>query len=180
MRTLVINLDYSPFDIFGWKKTMKKWLGDGNIEPLEFYEDTIRDGSGNDWPMPSVVILKEYIKTHNRSATYSKVNVIARDKSICQYCGIKHHPKELTLDHVIPRSIWKKRGYKGSCSNYENVVSSCEKCNTKKGDKTPEQAKMPLLSKPKSITRKQVFAYKLSLLTNIPESWNLYINGIVN
>lgn len=66
--------------------------------------------------------------------------VLRRDKHTCQYCGSKH---KLTLDHVIPRS-------KGGKHTWDNVVTACEGCNSKKGARTPREAGMPLLKKPKA------------------------------
>ena len=48
---------------------------------------------------------------------------------------------KLTIDHVIPRS-------RGGKNDWLNLVTACKKCNQKKGNKTPEEAGMPLLKKP--------------------------------
>lgn len=66
--------------------------------------------------------------------------VLRRDRHTCQYCGSS---KNLTLDHVIPRS-------KGGKHTWDNVVTACERCNAKKGDRTPLQAGMPLRTQPKA------------------------------
>lgn len=66
--------------------------------------------------------------------------ILKRDNNTCQYCGSKKH---LTLDHVIPRS-------KGGLHTWDNVVAACEKCNAHKGDRTPQQAGMPLLKQPRA------------------------------
>ncbi len=44
----------------------------------------------------------------------------------CVYCGIKHEPDELTIDHVRPRSL-------GGHSFTTNLVPPCRKCNQAKG-----------------------------------------------
>lgn len=66
--------------------------------------------------------------------------VLRRDKYHCQYCGSR---KRLTLDHVIPRS-------RGGKHSWDNVVIACESCNCRKGDRTPQEAKMVLMSQPKA------------------------------
>lgn len=66
--------------------------------------------------------------------------VLRRDKHQCQYCG---SVKQLTLDHVIPRS-------KGGKHSWDNVVIACEPCNSRKGDRTPQQAGMVLKTAPKA------------------------------
>lgn len=59
---------------------------------------------------------------------------------MCQYCGKACEPSELTIDHIFPQS----RG--GSKTSWTNVTTACWKCNNKKGNKTPEEAGMELLS----------------------------------
>lgn len=66
--------------------------------------------------------------------------VLRRDKHQCQYCGSKH---KLTLDHVNPRS-------KGGKHTWDNVVTACESCNSRKGDRTPSEAGMTLKTHPKA------------------------------
>ncbi len=67
-------------------------------------------------------------------------NVLKRDGHTCQYCG---STKRLTLDHVVPR-------VKGGPHTWENVVTACEDCNSRKGDKSLAQAGMKLQTKPKA------------------------------
>lgn len=64
-----------------------------------------------------------------------------RDQYICAYCGNEFHDKDLSRDHVIPRSL-------GGKDIWTNVVTSCHSCNRLKNNQTPEQAKMPLLYVP--------------------------------
>ena len=66
--------------------------------------------------------------------------VLKRDHNSCQYCG---STKKLTLDHVIPRS-------KGGKHSWDNVVIACERCNSRKGDRTPLEAGMLLRTQPKA------------------------------
>ena len=57
-------------------------------------------------------------------------------------CGDKFEFQNLTFDHILPKS-------RGGPTSWENIVSCCDSCNSKKADKTPTEAKMPLLSRPK-------------------------------
>ena len=68
----------------------------------------------------------------------SRRNIFLRDEHTCQYCGSR---KDLTLDHVLPRS-------RGGTSTWENLVACCRECNLAKGRRTPEEAKMPLRRQP--------------------------------
>lgn len=64
-----------------------------------------------------------------------------RDRHLCMYCGNKFLLNELTRDHVLPKS-------RGGRDVYENLVIACKTCNNRKGDRTPEEAGMPLLAVP--------------------------------
>lgn len=70
----------------------------------------------------------------------SRREVLKRDRSTCQYCGSK---RKLTIDHIMPQS-------RGGQHRWDNVVIACEPCNQFKGARTPEEAKMTLLNKPKA------------------------------
>lgn len=77
---------------------------------------------------------------------YNKRNVFARDGHRCQYCGSKHGP--LTIDHVFPRSRRSPEHPEGGSDSWENCVTACVRCNLRKGNRTPEEAGMPLLQPP--------------------------------
>ena len=64
-----------------------------------------------------------------------------RDAHLCMYCGSEFSERLLTRDHVLPLS-------KGGKDKWSNVVTACKHCNTRKGNKSPEQAHMPLLAIP--------------------------------
>ena len=64
-----------------------------------------------------------------------------RDAYLCMYCGNKFNDTLLTRDHVVPIS-------KGGKDRWSNVVTACRSCNTRKGNRKPEDAKMPLLAIP--------------------------------
>ena len=64
-----------------------------------------------------------------------------RDRNLCLYCGHQFSPSVLTRDHIIPAS-------RGGLSVWENCVTACERCNHRKADRTPEEARMKLLAVP--------------------------------
>ncbi len=92
----------------------------------------------NSYPLPSIIRLFRYVNLPYKGVMLSRQNIFKRDGGKCQYCG---STKDLTLDHVIPRS-------KGGRSSWDNLVSACKNCNSKKGDFTPEEANMPLKRRP--------------------------------
>jgi HNH endonuclease len=68
-----------------------------------------------------------------------RARIYIRDRYRCQYCAEHKHAQELTLDHILPRA-------QGGESTPQNLVTACVKCNQRKGNRTPEQARMPLLT----------------------------------
>jgi len=114
----------------------------GKAEPLDF------SGKAYSVHSPSVVLLvPEHIRLTITDAErvwklppVNRREVLRRDKYTCQYCG---STKQLTLDHVIPRS-------KGGKHSWDNVVIACSGCNSRKGDRTPAQAGLVLRTKPKT------------------------------
>lgn len=179
---LILNLDYTPFDIWTWQHTMTKLLGSGSINYLYDSEGNIikhdkiiRDGKGNLYDLPAVAILAEYVSVHNSMAPYTKMNIYARDMNICQYCGCdtSYHR---TIDHVIPRAHWNPRRYNFKLNSFENVVTCCRSCNLQKRNRTPRQAGMKLIRTPRRISRQRAYANKLAMLTHIPNSWRQFLN----
>jgi 5-methylcytosine-specific restriction endonuclease McrA len=75
------------------------------------------------------------------SPALTNTALFARDASLCLYCGKEFGRHSLTRDHVVPIS-------KGGRDTWENVVSACFHCNSRKGGRTPQQAGMPLLAVP--------------------------------
>ena len=71
----------------------------------------------------------------------TNASLFARDAHLCLYCGERPSRQHLTRDHVLPVS-------KGGRDVWENVVSACFHCNSRKSDRTPQQAGMPLLAVP--------------------------------
>jgi 5-methylcytosine-specific restriction endonuclease McrA len=91
--------------------------------------------------VPKIIRLLFYDRLPRSDVKFNRRNIFARDENRCQYCGKKFSTKELSLDHVIPRSL-------GGKSIWENVVCACVRCNVKKGGRTPDQAHMTLIRRP--------------------------------
>ena len=104
--------------------------------------------------VPRVVRLLTYDRVPKRSVRLTRRNVYARDQNLCQYCG-EHFPLgQLSIDHVMPRS-------RGGKTTWENVVASCTTCNTRKGNRTPLEARMNLLRRPVKPRSSPLLADKL-------------------
>lgn len=146
---VVFSKNYLPMSRVNIKRAITL-LMTGKAEPLSIDEET-------GWQLKSpqyVFYVPHQIRltfaSNERLWKVPPVNrreVLRRDRNSCQYCG---STKNLTLDHVIPRS-------KGGKHSWDNVVTACERCNAKKGDRTPEQAGMQLRTQPKAPMHPAVF-----------------------
>ncbi len=125
-----VNSQYETFDFESWQQLS-----------IELNDETI-GLVGRMIKVPRVILLVAYDRMPKRRVRFSRYNIFARDRNTCQYCGERCPRGELNLDHIIPRS-------RGGTSTWENVVCSCHECNRKKGGRTPEQAKMKLVARPK-------------------------------
>jgi 5-methylcytosine-specific restriction endonuclease McrA len=100
---------------------------------------------------PAVVKMRRYIKPRqHRAVRLSRDNIFLRDDHTCQYCNKRFPVKELTLDHVMPVS-------RGGGKSWENLTTACHPCNRKKGNRTPAEAHMPLLSRPTKLAWSPTF-----------------------
>ena len=92
--------------------------------------------------IPRVILLLFFDRLPNKEVKFTRHNVFERDKNTCQYCGHKFDRKDLNIDHVVPR-------HRGGLTTWTNVVCSCVDCNRRKGSRSPEEARMHLIRKPK-------------------------------
>ena len=81
------------------------------------------------------------VQSLSPTPTLTNTALFARDAQLCLYCGREFSRPSLTRDHVLPLS-------KGGRDTWENVVSACFTCNSRKSNRTPQQANMPLLAVP--------------------------------
>ena len=143
---LVLNANYSPMMICTAKRAICMDYLD-KVEVLVNYQEQVHSPSLS-WDLPSVVKIRDFVRYNNLSVDLNRKNIIARDEYTCQYCGkSKSH---LTIDHVIPKG-------KGGQDTWENLVVACKPCNQKKGDRTPDEAGMPLTRIPKRPNRLHYF-----------------------
>lgn len=91
--------------------------------------------------VPELVLLSQYDKMPQQTVRFSRRQIYRRDDYTCQYCNSRPGSEELTIDHIMPKS-------RGGLTTWENCVLACWKCNMRKADKTPEEARLKLLRKP--------------------------------
>lgn len=137
-QVLILNQSYEPLSVCNVKKAVVMvYLGKAEIIEMGAY--AIRSIQ-HSIPQPVVVRLWRFIRSPGKRIILSRKNVIKRDRFQCQYCAGVNIP--MTVDHVIPKT-------QGGKDRWDNLVAACIPCNTKKGNRTPERAGMPLLRKPK-------------------------------
>ena len=135
-KVLVLNFDYSPLNVTSVQRGFILVVN-GKAEIIKSAENPITTFT-HTYVRPLIIRLLKYINYRGSGIRVNRHRVFRRDNNECVYCGSK---KELTIDHVIPRS-------KGGKNTWDNLVTCCQKCNLKKGNKTPDEARMPLRRKP--------------------------------
>jgi len=163
-QVLVLNATYEPLNVISVRRAVLLLLK----EKAEIVE------AAGAWlhsqqvalPVPLVIRLVCYVRIpRNFSLPLSRRTVLARDHCTCQYCGERLPKAVLTMDHVLPRS-------RGGETCWENVVTACASCNRRKGGRTPEEARMPLLREPR---RPRYLALTLLEEASAPQAWNKYM-----
>ena len=139
-RVLLLNQTYEPLGtvsvaravIMAFKNTVY-------VEELD--GDRVLHSARESFPVPSVIRRRTYINVRRRreASGMKRLRIYMRDKFRCQYCGEKKSASELTLDHILPRS-------RGGDNSPVNIVTACVACNNRKSDRTPAEARMPLLT----------------------------------
>lgn len=167
--TLLLNSDaqplsYLPLSIITWQDAIKYMVLD-KASVLSWYDDWIVHSEYWETRVPSVIMLKDYTKpkTHVR---FSKANIFLRDRYVCQYCNIDVNNRTATVDHVLPISH-------GGKSTFENTVTSCSPCNSRKGNDKRVKPKIA----PHKPTYWELADKKKEMLTDIKHpDWKLFLN----
>ena len=147
---LVLNASYEPISIMKARNAIKLIVKNRAVAEedygVEVYPGLL---------LPSVIRLRSYKHVPIRISILTRSNIYARDRYLCQYCGAKEGSTKvvngkpvrvvLTLDHILPES-------RGGRFEWGNLTSACRACNARKGDRTPEEANMPLLNQPGNLT----------------------------
>lgn len=181
-RCLLLNADYTPLSIINWQRALVWSIKYENnakygIEIIDFYKnDFIQCTNNKKLPIPSVAKTKKFFRK-NSTIIFSRKNIYIRDNYTCQYCCKEFDAKDLTYDHVIPKSVWSNDHR--SPTNWTNITTACTLCNRKKGNRTPKQANMPLKNVPIVPDKNCKYlpiAHVLSTIKNdIPQEWLLYL-----
>ena len=125
MKTLKLDFSYRPVGVIDCLEALVMCII-GKAVAVEEYEEEISSPSVT-FKIPSVIVLKRVVKFINNTLHVNRNNIFWRDKNQCQYCGIIETPKELTLDHVVPKSRVCKLGlrFQSYPSRYTFEVLFC-------------------------------------------------------
>ncbi|XP_050225626.1 uncharacterized protein LOC126675089 [Mercurialis annua] len=173
-RGLVLDISYRPVNVVCWKRAIcLEFMEKADV--LEYYDQTV-DSPGGSFYIPAVLRvphLLQVVKRRRIRNNLSRKNILYRDNYTCQYCS-SH--EDLTIDHVQPSA-------RGGEWTWENLVAACSKCNSKKGQKTPEEANMKLLNVPKAPKEYDILAIPLTseaimmlrMRKGMPDEWRQYL-----
>jgi 5-methylcytosine-specific restriction endonuclease McrA len=158
---LVLNQDYQPVAICSAERAFVL-VYVRKAEMVEAMPGLTLRSVNQSFRYPSIIRLQRYIHVPYRKVSLSRINVFRRDGNQCLYCGSK---SDLTLDHVLPKAM-------GGKDTWENLATACQTCNTRKGNRTPEQSNMVLRRKP---YRPSYIMYLTNFAASVQESWRPYL-----
>ena len=139
MGCLTLNASYEPLTIVPLRRALRLVI-DQKAEALEVDESRFFRSESLVFPAPVVIRLVRYVHVPRRFRRHvTNTFLFARDHYTCQYCG-RHrrelgHREFLTRDHLLPLC-------RGGENVWDNVITACTRCNHRKGNRTPEEARM--------------------------------------
>ena len=139
-RVLLLNQTYEPLGTVSVPRAIIMTFKN-SVFVEEWDGDRVLHSAHDEFPVPSVIRRRTYINIRRRreASGTKRLRIYMRDKFRCQYCGEKKGANELTLDHILPRS-------RGGDNSPVNIVAACIACNNRKSNRTPAEARMPLLT----------------------------------
>jgi len=143
LRTLVLNADmqplsWAPLSVWNWRDAFVAVI-QNRVHQVKTYEGIRVRSVSDSFEVPAVVALKRYRK--RKRVAFTRYNLFVRDQFTCQYCGERFASRDLTFDHVIPRS-------RGGAASWTNIVACCQTHNLQKGNRTPRESGMRLIRPP--------------------------------
>jgi 5-methylcytosine-specific restriction endonuclease McrA len=151
-------IDATDFYTYGWKE----WTELPNIDGCKTVSTV-----NSEVMIPEIIVLLSYDKIYKKSLRLTKKNIFLRDGYKCQYTGKEVSQINADIDHVLPRS-------KGGKNTWDNMVVCSKSINRKKGDKTPEEAGLKLIKKPKKPTESNIL---IDPRVKMPDSWKKFIKN---
>ncbi len=186
-RVLVLNRSWQPIQVTTVRSAVVRvYQGSARIVDPETYathafeswrdaarfaHEAVRFLRGAGWAMavPEVIVLRHYDGFRRERVRFTRRNLYARDENTCQYCGRWFATKDLSLDHVVPRS-------RGGRSAWENLVVACHRCNRRKDNRTPGEAGMRLIRRP--VRPRSILVPLQGASGEVPASWEAFLSEL--
>jgi 5-methylcytosine-specific restriction endonuclease McrA len=165
-RVLLLDKAFRPLRALNWRRAMLLDLA-GRVEVLQYYDRVVRTPS-TAYPMPAVVRVPNWVERAPQAVALTRRNVLLRDSNTCVYCGFAGVVRDLTIDHVLPRS-------RGGLTEWDNVVTACAPCNRRKGDRTPDEAGMRMGAKPRPPSALQLGRRGMIVVGDPPPEWRAWL-----
>jgi len=163
MKALKLDSSFRPIEVIDALEALVLCIV-GKARAIEIYGQKIRSATRS-FDLPAVIVLNRYVKFRLSVVSPNRINVLSRDNNRCQYCAKTFPERELTLDHIIPKS-------RGGGNTWTNLVAACKKCNQKKGAKIPQESGMHPLRKP---VKPKLSVLKSVSEAEISELWKNYL-----
>ena len=163
---LLLNCSYFPIQVISVNKAVRLLFKE-KAEAINDKMETVYFDDLDFSDFPKVVRLTKY-SGMPLSAKLSKKNVLKRDKYRCAYCGKVFPAKELTVDHIIPKS-------RGGKFTWDNLITSCVPCNNKKGSRTLEESRIKLLFQTRIPNKGEIINEIVSTNPSSIEIWSKFI-----
>lgn len=192
-QVLVLNRLWQAVNIVGVKRAFSLLFQDhANVintaegdfrvmEPGEWITYSIENPPGANDPavktvrydlrVPKVLLLKSFERLPMKEVKFTRENIFERDNFVCQYCGTQFAFKNLNLDHVIPRD-------RGGRTSWENIVTSCVRCNTRKANRMPHEAGMRLMRKPSRPRYRPFVSFMVT--DEVDPAWRTFLKGVTS
>ena len=191
-RTLILNQAYQPHEVIGWQDAVTRMFN-GKLDVIAQYDEVLAiigrnhlatfpdlqralrqvigtDADRIDIKVPAVAVLRRKVRMVKTGIKFSKINVCLRDDFRCQYCNVRLPMSRLEYEHVIPRD-------QGGKTTWDNIVMACTECNSRKANRTPEEAGMPLLSVPRKPKVLPMMGPYLDP-AEIPPEWEPFVQAV--
>jgi 5-methylcytosine-specific restriction endonuclease McrA len=161
---LVLNGNFEPLNVCSTRRALGLLFGGKAV--------IVEDGRGmissvsNSYPLPSIIRINYVVQRPRPRLRPTRREIFRRDGYRCQYCG--RSTSRLTIDHVLPRN-------RGGQNTWENLTTACPDCNVRKGERTPREAGMKMLSEPREPRPTALYHFGRYLRQH--QNWRTYLEG---
>lgn len=166
-KVLLLSQSYQPIKAITWERAFCLFMIN-KAEIISYYDNWFINTVSKSFSVPSVIRLLSKTQFKSSKIKFSRSNIYKRDSYRCLYCGNKFKEDDLTMDHVIPRSL-------GGRTTWINIVSSCFPCNSKKSNRTPQQAQMKLIEQPRYPGNFMGENFIRFFIDEVPDDWKMWV-----